>query len=209
MANNENEGHPGFPIGPVGDAGKPDYTLRPNVVLLMAGTNDIVFSINLDGAPTAMGNVIDDIVSACPDAALVVAQITPSLDANWEKKRGIFNAALKDGGAARADAGKQVALASMDRFAPTYLNVTDGIHPTDEGYRQIATVWLDAIVAAGENGWIKPPLPMLPRRSGVPASPQGRVSRGAEASTTGRIRRTWVWNIPRWPKRVDASPTEP
>ncbi|KAL9010547.1 MAG: hypothetical protein Q9173_004523 [Seirophora scorigena] len=172
MANNENEGHPGFPIRPVGQMGKPDYALRPNVILLMAGTNDVVLDIDLDAAPAAMGNVMDDIVSACPDAALLVAEITPFLDAEREKKRETFNNALKEVVAARAGDGKQAALASMDRFtAQGHLNLTDGIHPNDEGYKQIAAVWFDAIVAAGNNGWIKPPLPMDPRSKVPAASP--------------------------------------
>ncbi|KAI4152957.1 MAG: hypothetical protein L6R39_001704 [Caloplaca ligustica] len=159
MANNENEGHPGFPIGPVGQAGKADYALRPNVVLLMAGTNDVVFNINLDTAPATMGSVIDDILASCPAAALLVAEITPLLNPEREEKRERFNAALKDVVAARSDAGKHVALASMDRFATHHLNVTDGIHPSDEGYKQIAAVWHDSIVTAREKGWIEPPVP--------------------------------------------------
>lgn len=159
MANNANEGHPGFPIGPVGQTGKPDYALHPNVVLLMAGTNDVVFNINLDTAPNTMGNVIDDIVSSCPDAALLVAEITPLLDPDRETNRKTFNTALKDVVAARSSGAKQVALATMDRFTTQHLNVTDGIHPNDEGYKQIAEVWYDAIVAASEKGWIKAPTP--------------------------------------------------
>ncbi|OJD11125.1 hypothetical protein ACJ73_09608 [Blastomyces percursus] len=41
MSNNRHEGHKGFPIGPVGDTGKPSYTQRLNIVLLLAGTNDV------------------------------------------------------------------------------------------------------------------------------------------------------------------------
>ncbi|KAL8692502.1 MAG: hypothetical protein Q9224_003943 [Gallowayella concinna] len=162
MPNNENEGHPGFPIGPVGQTGKPDYALHPNIVLLMAGTNDVVFNINLDTAPITMGKVIDDILSSCPDVALLVAEITPFLDPARAVKRAAFNAALKDLIEARSSTGKQVSLASMDRFTTQYLNVTDGIHPTDDGYKLLATVWYDAVVTASKKGWIKAPLPLNP-----------------------------------------------
>lgn len=158
MANNENEGHPGFPIGPVGNTGKPDYSLRPNVVLLMAGTNDVVFNINLETAPLTMAKVIDEIIDSCPDAALLVAQIPMLLDPVWEEKRVALNTAISDVVEARFNASKQVALASMDRFAAQHLNVTDGIHPTDEGYKHIAAAWYDAIVRADEKGWIKAPV---------------------------------------------------
>ncbi|KAL8931227.1 MAG: hypothetical protein Q9211_007127, partial [Gyalolechia sp. 1 TL-2023] len=158
MANNENEGHPGYPIGPVGDAGKPDYSLRPNVVLLMVGTNDVVFDLNLDTAPLTMGKVIDEIVGSCPDAALLVAQIPVLLDPAREKRRLTLNNAIKDVVEARFNASKQVALASMEKFTLQHLNVTDGIHPNDEGYKDIAAAWYDAIVTAAEKGWIKAPV---------------------------------------------------
>lgn len=158
MANNENEGHPGFPIGPVGDTGRPDYSLRPNVVLLMAGTNDVVSDINLDTAPFTMGKVIDEIVGSCPNAALLVAQIPLLLDPVREKRRVALNTAIEDVVEARFNASKQVALASMDRVTAQRLNVTDGIHPSDEGYKDIAAAWYDAIVTASEKGWITAPV---------------------------------------------------
>lgn len=158
MANNENEGHPGFPIGPVGNTGRLDYSLRPNIILLMAGTNDVVFDISLDTAPLTIAKVIDEITDSCPDAALLVAQIPVLLDPAREQKRVVLNIAIKDVVETRFNASKHVAFASMDKFTAQHLNVTDGIHPTDEGYIDIAAAWYDAIVAAGEKGWIKTPV---------------------------------------------------
>lgn len=176
MANNENEGHPGFPIGPVGYTAKNDYALRPNVVLLMAGTNDVVFNIMLEFAPSTIGNVIDKIVSSCPDAALLVAEIPPLLDYDMEQQRETFNTALKGVVAARSSAGKQVALASMDRFTTQLINA-DGIHPSDEGYKQIAAIWHDAIVTAGEKGWINAPVPPSTQPACIrPGLPDSRLT---------------------------------
>lgn len=102
------------------------------------------------------------------------------LDPEREKKRETFNAALKDVIASRVVAGKQVALAAMDRFTTQHLNVTDGIHPSDEGYKQIAEVWYDAISSAGAQGWIKAPIPT----STQPDLPDGRL---IEAWTSSQL----------------------
>ncbi|EQL35950.1 hypothetical protein BDFG_02548 [Blastomyces dermatitidis ATCC 26199] len=158
MSNNRHEGHKGFPIGPVGDTGKPNYAQRPSIVLLLAGTNDVVFKINLKDAPTVLGRVVDDIVAACPDAVVLVATIPPMLDANREARKVAFNAALPAVIAQRNRAGKHVLLVDLARVTAQHINATDGIHPTDDGYRSIADAWHEGIVAADQRGWIKAPI---------------------------------------------------
>ncbi|KAK2739078.1 hypothetical protein FQN55_009611 [Onygenales sp. PD_40] len=158
MSNNQHEGHKGFPIGPVGNTGKPDYAEHPNIVLLLAGTNDVVFKINLKDAPNVLGRVVDDILTACPDAVVLVATLTPMLDANREARKATFNAALPAVMEQRTKTGKHVLLVDMGRVTTEHINATDGIHPVDEGYKLIADVWYEGILAAGEKGWIKAPI---------------------------------------------------
>ncbi|KAG5297752.1 BKRF1 encodes EBNA-1 protein [Histoplasma ohiense] len=158
MSNNRHEGHKGFPIGAVGNTGKPDYVERPNIVLLLAGTNDVVFKINLKTAPEVLGRVVDDIVSACPDAVVLVATIPPLLDRNREARRLAFNAALPAVMEQRTEAGKHVLLVDLATVTTRHINATDGIHPVDEGYRLIADAWYKSIVHADQKGWIKAPV---------------------------------------------------
>ncbi|KLJ06977.1 hypothetical protein EMPG_17534 [Blastomyces silverae] len=158
MSNNHHEGHKGFPIGPVGNTGKPNYAQRPNIILLLAGTNDVVFKINLQDAPKVLGRVVDDIVTACPDAVVLVATLPPMLDANREARKVAFNAALPAVIAQRTGAGKHVLLVDLARVTARHINTTDGIHPVDEGYRLIADAWHEGIVAADQRGWIKAPI---------------------------------------------------
>lgn len=159
MSNNDNEGHRGFPIGPVGNTGEPDFLLRPNIVLLMAGTNDVMFNINLDTAPKTLGKLVDRIIVQCPDATVLIATITPLLEPPLEVKRVTYNSAIRGVIKARRDAGKQVALVDMGKVMPAHINSTDKIHPIDEGYRLIAVAWYEAIQAAGRKGWIREPMP--------------------------------------------------
>lgn len=158
MANNDHEGHGGFQIVAVGLTGKPDYPLRPNVVLLMAGTNDIVFNNDIEKAPNRLGVVAREILAACPDAAVLVATLTPLLNPGWTDKIFDFNAAVPGIIADLEHKGNKVALVDMGRVTATHIDPIAGIHPTDEGYEKIAAVWYDGILAASEKGWIGKPL---------------------------------------------------
>ena len=161
MPNNENEGHSGFRIEPIGLEGKPSYSERPNVVLLMAGTNDINSNTDLVNAPKRLGTLIEEIVTACPDAAVLVATLTPLLIPEWNSKVLVFNSAITGVIGNFATAGKQVALVDMGRVTSSQINTTDSVHPTDGGYALIAAAWYDGIIEAGKKGWIQPPLPRL------------------------------------------------
>lgn len=158
MAKNRHEGHPGADIAPIREFGKEDYADRPNVVLLMAGTNNIFFNVEPENAPTLLGNVIDDVIHACPDVVVLVASLTPLRDPSKDEQRVRFNDALPAVIAAQADAGKQVERVDMGRITMDHINTVDGVHPTDEGYQLMASIWYEAIVVAGKKGWIKKPV---------------------------------------------------
>lgn len=164
MANNENEGHGGFQIIPVGATGRPDYPDRPNVVLLMAGTNDIVFDVETDKAPGRLVELVLQIVAECPDAAVLVATLLPLLNPQLTNKVIDFNSAIPGLLWDLSSKGARVALVDMGRVTTDKIHGSDGIHPTDEGYELMAAAWYDGIVEAGRKGWIKKPLP-LPLRN--------------------------------------------
>ena len=161
MPNNENEGHSGFEIERIGLEGKPNYPERPNVVLLMAGTNDMKSYPDVVNAPKRLGTLIEEIVTACPDAAVLVATLTPLLVPEWNSMALDFNSAIPEVIGDFATAGKQVALVDMGKVNSSHIDTTDSVHPTDGGYALIAAAWYDGIVQAGEKGWIRPALPRL------------------------------------------------
>ncbi|KKZ66544.1 hypothetical protein EMCG_07658 [[Emmonsia] crescens] len=149
--------HEGFPIDSIGKIGKPNCAERPNVVLLLAGTYDVVFNVNLKDAPNTLSHIIDDFLLVCPDAVVLVGTLIPLLDENHEARRISFNAALTGGVIEqRIRMGKHVLLVDMGRVTREFIDPADGIHPVDEGYKLIAEAWYEAIVAAGRKGWIGP-----------------------------------------------------
>lgn len=197
MANNDHEGHGGFQIAAVGLTGKPDYPQRPNVVLLMAGTNDMIFDTNIVNAPDRLGGVIQEILAACPDAAVLVATLTPLLNPGWTNKIVEFNSAVPGIVMNLANKGNKVALVDMSRVTTTHIDPAGGIHPTDEGYEKIATAWYDGILAASEKGWIEKALPVSPHnQSYEPSHEETKIIKNQPATPTfekSRMKTKWVY----------------
>ena len=159
MVDNDNEGYRGYPIVSIADAVTSNYPEQPNVVLLMAGTNDVIQKHNLSTSSSALDKLTNKVINAYPDAVVLVAEITPLLDPKREARRLEYNSAIPGVVQKYADGGTHIAVVDMRRVTPDCINATDGIHPVDEGYRLIAYAWYEAILAAKEKGWLGGPTP--------------------------------------------------
>ena len=159
MVDNDNEGYRGYPIVSIADAVTSKYPELPNIVLLMAGTNDVIQKHNLSTSSSALDRLTSKVINAYPDAVVLVAEITPLLDPKREARRLEYNSAIPGVIQKYADGGRHVAVVDMGRVTPDCINATDGIHPVDEGYRLIAYSWYEAILAAEEKGWLGGPTP--------------------------------------------------
>ncbi|KAJ6610675.1 SGNH hydrolase-type esterase domain-containing protein [Mycena sp. CBHHK59/15] len=155
MVDNNNEGHIGAIIEQIAGFATNAAALpaRPNVVLLMAGTNDVIDGLNAT-APAAISSLMDAIFVACPDTALIVATLTPLT--TGQAGVDAFNAVLTTMISARAAAGKHILLASMAAILAS--DLIDGIHPTDAGYVKMADAWFTVVEQAAKNGWIGTPV---------------------------------------------------
>ncbi|KAL8969486.1 MAG: hypothetical protein Q9183_001972 [Haloplaca sp. 2 TL-2023] len=162
MPNNNHEGWSGFQIKSIGDKGRRTYPQRPNVVLLMAGTNDVTKDKGVEDAPQRLEKLVEEINVACPDAVILVATLPvlnhPIAKPNLtHEKPDAYNAAMSAGIEELAQDGKHIALVNMSGVTPDQINKADGTHPTDEGYVVIAAAWYEGLVAAGNKGWIQQP----------------------------------------------------
>ncbi|KAJ7679372.1 lipolytic enzyme [Mycena polygramma] len=155
MADNDNEGHSGATIAQIQQFATNSAALpaRPNVVLLMAGTND-VFGGSISTAPSRLSTLIDSIFTACPDAALIVATLTP-LSAG-QAAVDTYNQAVTQLVATRKAAGQHILLASMASVLAS--DLFDGVHPDDAGYVKMANAWFPVVQQAAANGWIGKPI---------------------------------------------------
>ena len=184
MANNS-KGHSGAVISQIAQFAYLSLKQLPNVILLMAGTNDMNIPTDPNMVSDRLGSLIDELVIAVPDAVVLVAQLIPSTTKSTETNIEIFNAAIEGIVAVRANAKKKVLLVDMSK-AVTTSDLADGLHPNDEGYIKMATAWYNAIQQASLNGWISPPQAVrtISSRTTCPGPVQW-ISRGLVAGGVG------------------------
>lgn len=80
MEDKNHEGHGGWTIDQIAGASVNDFEagLKPDIILLHAGTNDCNGNVDPANAPMRLGNLLDGLTNAWPDAAVLVAKIIPS-----------------------------------------------------------------------------------------------------------------------------------
>jgi lysophospholipase L1-like esterase len=147
------EGHTAFTIDPTPSRSgisplvatvMPAYT--PHIVTLMIGTNDAIDSYDLVNAPTRLGKLIDSIITALPNALIVVAQIIPSQDDALNSRIQTYNATIPALVQTRVAAGKHLLLVNMYPVIasnPNYKTalLNDMWHPNTAGYALMAQTW--------------------------------------------------------------------
>lgn len=126
----------------------------PNVVMLMAGTNDIIFQ-NESAADTKndLVRLVDKILAWSEDVYVLVSTIAPmnpnAKETDQVKAQKVvdynnFIANLLTGDTYQ---DKNVSFVDHRHVGAEYL-LSDGIHYTPEGYTQLAHSWFDAVVDA-------------------------------------------------------------
>ncbi|MGI5240197.1 ricin-type beta-trefoil lectin domain protein [Dactylosporangium sp. CA-139066] len=147
LGDHDHEGHPGWRIDQI-DANITGWlgATTPHTVLLHIGTNDVLQNYNVAGAPGRLSTLIDHITAAAPTAEVFVAQIIPLANAGQESAVRTFNAAIPGIVQSKVSAGKHVHLVDM-HSALTAADLTDGIHPTANGYDKMAATWYNALLS--------------------------------------------------------------
>ncbi|HEV2634558.1 MAG TPA: ricin-type beta-trefoil lectin domain protein [Actinocrinis sp.] len=154
MADSADEGHPGWRIDALqGLTNGSVAKYRPNVVLLMAGANDLIQNNNVSTAPSRLSALIDQVTTNDPGVTVLVGNLIQSLNANVAADGPTFNAALPAIIQSKQAAGQHVALVDMYDAIPTSDLISDGIHPNDTGYQLMANAWNTAIQTANSAGW--------------------------------------------------------
>jgi lysophospholipase L1-like esterase len=131
MTDNYNEGHSGYTISQIAGAMTAGINMRPNVVLLHAGTNDLnraQTSAELYAkAPERLGSLIDQVLRICPDAVVVVAKIIQAANTDTNARIKTYNEALPNVVQKRLDRGYKVTVVDQNEIKPEEL--VDGLHP--------------------------------------------------------------------------------
>lgn len=157
MSDNSNEGHPGAVISEIAEYAKLSLPELPNLVLLMAGTNDMNDLLNVTTAPDRLSGLLDEITSAVPNVTIIVAQLTPAANTTVEDAIVTFNSQIPDIVSSKVAAGQKITTVNMMDYV-TVNDLVDGLHPTDHGYQQMAKAWFAGIRRVQRNGWLDPPI---------------------------------------------------
>jgi len=155
IADKDHAGTPGFTVGNI--LGQIDgwlTTYRPDVVLLMVGTNDLAWW-NVEGPEASanrLGALLDRIRQRSPQTRVIVASIPPMKgtaapnNRSREEMGRIYNAAIRRLVEQRIGQGAPFAFADV-HAALTVSDLYDDVHPTEAAHNRIADVWYEALRA--------------------------------------------------------------
>ncbi|WP_239096432.1 SGNH/GDSL hydrolase family protein [Streptomyces sp. SID11385] len=205
MPDPDNEGHSGWridQIASIADSVLAQY--RPNVITLEIGTNDLNGNYEVPTAPDRMSALIDQILRDAPDATVLVGTVIVSTSATEEATRPAFNEKLAQLVRAKADAGAHVRLVDMSALTPA--DLSDALHPNDNGFSKMADAFHAGIRAADQAGWISAPVAVGgPVRSGI----SGKcLDVNAGSSANGTAAQIWSCNgtgAQVWTARADGT----
>lgn len=146
----EHEGHPGWTINELTEFLDTEDILtsyQPNIVLLMAGTNDI---LRFDDASTVIADLnqlIEHIRDELTNTWIFVSSITPLDPTDKGQQRANIveevNALLPD---IAEQKGERVTYVNAGGSLELDDLATDDIHPNTAGYQEIGNAWYDALL---------------------------------------------------------------
>ena len=145
LPDKDHEGHSGWEISLLWEnVGNWLTTFKPEVVLLMIGTNDVFRQTDLARAPERYAMLLDRIATVAPETFVVAALITPSRDPLVDQRVVAFNNAIRPLILQRQSAGLPISLVDMHP-ALTNADLADDVHPNESGYNKMAAVWFDEL----------------------------------------------------------------
>ncbi|MEE1740422.1 FG-GAP-like repeat-containing protein [Streptomyces sp. BE147] len=196
MSDPEHNGHRGWVIDEIAEPAALDSrSMRPNVVTLMAGTNDIYRNEDVAGAPARLGRLIDRMQSGSPGVAIAVATLVPVKDDPVaQDRRNAYNEQVRSLVEARQNQGQKIVLAELGPMTDSML--LDQLHPNDDGYTYMADRFVEAVMKMVELRWVAEPADpgdggdpdMCVKNPGGGWSELGRIAQGpipADSATAG------------------------
>jgi len=108
-------------------------------------------------AAARLGDLIDKMIVACPDATILVAKIInlcDTGDAGQKSRTQKFQSLIPGIVRQRRNAGAHIQTVDFSPF--TGSDLRDCVHPTNAGYKKFGDYWYDFITQI-PRGWITPP----------------------------------------------------
>jgi lysophospholipase L1-like esterase len=154
------EAYSGYTISQIaGKAAGAVPRLRPNVVLVDAGTNNCNGGGTVADGGAQVGKMVEAMFAASPGVAVLLATVLANPDARQDGCRVDLNRQYAALVAELAGKGQKILLVDMrSAEGPTTKDLADSRHPNDVGYGKMAKVWYGGIQTALEKGLITPPV---------------------------------------------------
>lgn len=135
------EGHSGWRIDELRTEVRPWLERTgPEVVLLLAGTNDIAQDYALDRLVRRLATLVQEIGRVCPAATVLVATLPPIAEARLDRWVRAYNEELRDWVAQEMGAGRAIALVEL-YDAVAWGELPDGFHPNRAAHDRMAERW--------------------------------------------------------------------
>jgi lysophospholipase L1-like esterase len=148
LPDKDHEGHSGWRIDQIRSfIDRWLRTYRPDAILLLIGTNDILQHHRVRGAPARLAALVDRIHADRPRAKLIVSTIPPTKHAFLGRQVRTYNAAILQLVRARAATGRRIWLAAGGGSVTTD-DLADNVHPNRVGYSKLAAAWQAALMRA-------------------------------------------------------------
>lgn len=160
MRDGAHEGVPGQVIEEIAKRVDNAMKFKPNLVLINAGTNNAIQNRDVATAHEQLSDMMDNILRQSPRAAIILSTvIINAKNAAANANVDIINAKIRTMVGRRHALGDPIFLAEMNNG--TFITASDlgsdGIHPTNDGYRKVAAVFDAAIIRAALEGRLQKP----------------------------------------------------
>lgn len=147
----QHEGHGGWRIDQIRSSVDGWLTAvgNPDAILLCIGTNDIYQDYQVATAPDRLEELVDHLAVARPQAKIFVGNLLRRTDdAQKDAQHTAFNSAIPGIVSRQVALGHQVYLVDLhSSVAPADFS-SDGFHPNQAGYDNMADTWFPAVNAA-------------------------------------------------------------
>ncbi len=125
-------------------------TAKPDWVMLMIGTNDIVQNWELSTALARLTALVEAIVQDCPQGTLAIATVPPILDffpvgSNLNAHVNTYNDGVRSLVQDQQAQGRSIQLVdAYPVFAPE--DLPDGVHPNRTGQDKLGELWFQTLI---------------------------------------------------------------
>lgn len=156
MSQRAHEGYCGFMISQIAGIMDGGLSLKPNVVLVHAGTNDMnrpeLTQEKWADAPTRLERLLEKIYAAVPEAVVLVAKIVQASRDHTRMNIMRFNEEVPQVVERGVKRGFKVII--VDQSVIGVDELVDGLHPTDAGYARMGDIWFEGVDLASRLSMI-------------------------------------------------------